>query len=163
MKSFAILRLAAAALLAGLATPALALTTEEAEAVVSIVENIAEITGEGMIADAGALFFDYDALEANRIPAAGFDRESWIEAYDAVASGYMATLSQEDFDAVFTDPMKQLEASQLPEEQKKALREHMEGLFADAQETRKAGMVHVDAVKPLEDRLYVLFFGDFEE
>lgn len=84
-----------------MATPAVALTTDEAEAVVGIVEQLASETGEGMVADAAEIFFDYDALGTNLIPAAGFDRASWVVAYDAVASGYMAVIPQEEFDAVF--------------------------------------------------------------
>lgn len=162
MMSFGFLRWGVVALIAGLATPAMALTAEEAEAVVQIVELMAEETGEGMVADMGEVFFDYDALEAKRIPAAGFDRESWTLAYDAVASGYMATLSDKDFNAIFAEPMAQMEASALPEDQKKMLREHWAGLLAEAQETRETGKAHVEVVRPLQDRLYVLFFGDFE-
>ncbi|MBN9335230.1 hypothetical protein [Devosia sp.] len=163
MKQFWSLRAGVLAMAMGLAAPALALTAEEARAVVDIVEVMAAETGEGMVADAGDLYFDYDSLGANRIPAAGFSRESWAVAYDAVASGYMATLSQEDFDAVFAAPMAQLEASALPEDQKTMLRDHIAGLVAEAQATRQQGMVHADVVRPLEDRLYALFFGDFEE
>ncbi|HWV20276.1 MAG TPA: hypothetical protein VN036_04550 [Devosia sp.] len=158
-----ILRWGAVVVMAGLATPVLALTASEAEAVVGIVELMAEETGEGMVTDAAEIFFDYDAMEANRIPAAGFSRESWVNAYEAVASGYMATLPQAQFDAIFAEPMARLEASELPEDQKTMLREHMEGLIAEAQETRQQGMAHADVVRPLEDRLHALFFGDFEE
>lgn len=160
--SLGFLRWGIVAIIAGLATPALALTAAEAEAVVGIVELMAEETGEGMVTDAAEIFFDYDAMEANRIPAAGFSRESWVTAYEAVASGYMATLPQEQFDAIFAEPMARLDASALPEDQKKMLREHMEGLIAEARETREAGRAHADVVRPLQDRLYVLFFGNFE-
>lgn len=163
MVSLGFLRWGLAALIAGLATPALALTASEAEAVVGIVELMAEETGEGMVTDAAEIFFDYDAMEANRIPAAGFSRESWVTAYEAVASGYMATLPQEEFDAIFAEPLARLEASQLPEDQKTMLREHMEGLIAEAQETRQQGMAHAEVVRPLQDRLHALFFADFEE
>lgn len=157
------LRWGVVAVMVGLATPALALTASEAEAVVGIVELMAEETGEGMVADAAEIFYDYDAMEANRIPAAGFSRESWVSAYDAVASGYMATLPQAQFDAIFAEPMALLEASELPADQKAMMREHMEGLIAEAQETRQQGMAHADVVRPLEHRLHALFFGDFEE
>lgn len=158
-----ILRWGAVVVMAGLATPVLALTASEAEAVVGIVELMAEETGEGMVTDAAEIFFDYDAMEANRIPAAGFSREGWVSAYEAVASGYMATLPQAQFDAIFAEPMALLEASELPEDQKTMLREHMEGLIAEARETRQQGMAHADVVRPLQDRLHALFFGDFEE
>lgn len=163
MMTLKLLRWGVVAIMAGLASPALALTANEAKAVVEIVELMAEETGEGMAIDMGDIFFDYDAMEANRIPAAGFDRESWITAYEAVATGYMATLSDQAFNAVFEEPMAQMEASALPEDQKKMLREHMERLMAEVQEKREAGRVHADVVRPLQDRLHVLFFRDFGE
>ncbi|MBO9587337.1 hypothetical protein [Devosia sp.] len=146
-----------------MATPAVALTTVEAEAVVGIVEQLAAETGEGMVADAADIFFDYDALGANLIPAAGFDRASWVVAYDAVASGYMATIPLDDFNAVFEEPLALLEGSALPDDQKTMMREHMEGLIAEAQAVREQGVVHVEAVRPLESRLHALFFGEFGE
>jgi len=144
-------------------TPAMALTTEEAEAVVGIVEQLAVETGEGMVADAAEIFFDYDALGTNLIPAAGFDRASWVTAYDAVASGYMATIPLDQFNAVFEEPLAQLEASALADDQKAMMREHMAGLIAEAQATREQGAVHAEAVRPLEGRLHALFFGEFGE
>lgn len=144
-------------------TPAMALTADEAEAVVTIVEQLAAETGEGMVADAAEIFFDYDALSTNLIPAAGFDRASWVVAYDAVASGYMATIPQDEFDAVFDEPLALLEGSALPDEQKAMMREHVEGLVAEAQATRAQGAVHAEAVRPLEKRLHALFFGEFGE
>lgn len=160
---FGILRAAAAVLMAGLALPALALTTGEAEAVVGVVEQLAEETGEGMVADAAEIFFDYDSLGGNLIPAAGFDKASWVVAYDAVVGGYMATIPQDEFNAIFEEPLARLEGSALPDDQKAMMREHVEALVAEAQATREEGMVHADAVRPLEDRLYTLFFGEFGE
>lgn len=153
--------LAATSLL--MATPALALTAAEAEAVVTVVERLAAETGEGMVADAAEIFFDYDALGTNLIPAAGFDRTSWTIAYDAVASGYMATIPQDEFNAIFEEPLARLAGSALPDDQKAMMREHMEGLIAEAQSAREQGMAHADVVRPLEDRLHTLFFGEFGE
>ncbi|KRA98986.1 hypothetical protein ASD83_00090 [Devosia sp. Root685] len=153
--------LVAASLL--LATPVVALTTEEAEAVVGVVEKLAAETGEGMVADAAEIFFDYDSLGTNLIPAAGFDRTSWVVAYDAVASGYMATIPQDQFDAIFAEPLAMLDGSALPDDQKAMMREHVEGLIAEAQAVREQGAVHAEAVRPLEGRLHALFFGEFGE
>ncbi|MET0438081.1 MAG: hypothetical protein ABW043_11370 [Devosia sp.] len=144
-------------------TPAMALTADEAEAVVTVVEQLAAETGEGMVADAAEIFFDYDALSGNLIPAAGFDRASWVVAYDAVASGYMAVIPQDQFDAIFEEPLAMLEGSALPDDQKAMMREHVEGLIAEARATREQGAVHAEAVRPLEGRLHALFFGEFGE
>ena len=152
----------ALALLLG-TSPALALTPHEAEAVVSVMEVLAVDMGEGMSADAASIFYDYDTLGANLITEAGFDRAGWIEAYEAVAAAYMATIPQDAFDAVFEEPLAMLEASQLPDDQKAAMRAHVNGLIAEAQAVRQSGMVHADVVRPLEARLYPLFFDAFGE
>lgn len=144
-------------------SPVLALELREAEAVVSIMEELSVETGEGMTVDAADIFYDYDSLGASLIPAAGFDPESWAEAYDAVASGYMATIPQDEFDAVFEEPLAQLEASDLPDDQRAMIRDHVNGLIVEAQAVRQAGMAYADVVRPLEDRLFVLFYGAFGE
>lgn len=162
------LSLAVGALSAGLSLllvtqPVLALDADEAEAVVGIMEVLTMEMGEGMSTDAAAIFYDYDSLGEALIPAAGFDRAQWIEAYDAVAAGYMATIPQDEFNAVFEEPLALLEASELPDDQKAMMREHMDGLIAQAQAVRLSGMDHADVIRPLEDRLYPMFFGAFEE
>jgi hypothetical protein len=163
MTKIGFVRAAALALLLGAASPALALTTAEAEAVVNVVEQLAVETGEGMVMDAADIFYDYDSLGASLIPAAGFDRESWMIAYEAVARGYMATIPEAEFNAVFDEPLAHLAASGLPADQMIMMREHVDGLIAEAQQARLLGMKHADVVRPLEDRLYVLFYGEFAE
>jgi len=156
-------RAAALVLLLGLAPPVLALTPAEAEVVVGIVEQLAEEMGEGMAVDAANIFYDYDSLGASLIPAAGFDRQGWRVAYEAVATGYMATIPEAEFNAVFAEPLARLEGSGLPEDQKALLRAHVDGLVAQARQARLSGMVHADVVRPLEHRLDALFYGAFGE
>jgi len=143
--------------------PALALDVRQAEAVVSVMEVLTSDMGEGMMTDAADIFYDYDLLGAELIAAAGFDRAGWIEAYDAVAAGYMATIPQDEFDAIFEEPLAMLESSALPEDQKVMMREHVNGLVAEAQTVREGGMAYADTVRPFENRLYPLFFGSFGE
>ena len=144
-------------------SPAISLQYREAEAVVSIVEALAADMGEGMSADAADIFYDYDSYGAGLIPAAGFSRDSWKQAYDAVSSGYMATIPQEEFDAIFEEPLARLDAAGLPDDQKAMMRAHVEDLVAEAQAVRVSGLAHADVVRPLADRLSVLFFGAFGE
>ncbi|MHA6297440.1 hypothetical protein [Devosia sp. CAU 1758] len=144
-------------------SPVLALEPSEAETVVSIMESLVVEMGEGMTVDAADIFYDYDSLGASLIPAAGFDLASWSAAYDAVASGYMASMPQSEFDAVFEEPLAQLEAAELPEDQKAMIREHVDMLIAEAQAVRLSGMPHVEVLRPFEDRLYALFHGAFDE
>lgn len=163
MKFNNFIRPAAVVLLLGTTSYALALTSQEAETVVTIVEQIADEMGEGMVLDAGGIFYDYDSLGASLIPAAGFDKQSWIVAYEAVATGYMATIPEDEFNAVFEGPLAQLAASGLPDEQMAMMLDHVEGLIAEAQEARQSGMQYADVVRPLEGRLYELFYGAFGE
>lgn len=163
MMNSILVRAAALALLLGLTPPAFALTSAEAEAVVGIVERLAEEMGEGMATEAANIFYDYDSLGASLIPAAGFDRQGWRLAYDAVATGYMATIPEDEFNAVFAESLMQLDASPLPDDQKAMLRAHMDGLVAEARQARLAGMKHADVVRPLQHRLAALFFGAFGE
>lgn len=163
MTNYILVRAAALALLLGLTAPAQALTSAEAEAVVGIVEQLAEEMGEGMVVDAADIFYDYDSLGVSLIPAAGFDRQGWRIAYEAVATGYMATIPEGEFNAVFAEPLARLDGSALPEDQKAVIRAHVEGLVAEAQQARLSGMVHAEVVRPLEYRLDALFFGAFGE
>ncbi|KKB84374.1 hypothetical protein VW29_10440 [Devosia limi DSM 17137] len=144
-------------------SPVLALERNEAAAVVSIMEELVVEMGEGMTVDAADIFYDYDSLGASLIPAVGFDLASWSAAYHAVASGYMASMPQMEFDAVFEGPLAQLEAAELPEDQKAMIREHVDLLIAEAQALRLSGMPFVEVVQPFADRLHVLFHGAFSE
>lgn len=163
MKANLLSGVAAFSLLLGFVTPVMALTSEEVEAVLGVVEQLAQEMGEGMVADAAGIFYDYDSLGASLIPAAVFSRDRWVIAYDAVTAGYMATIPEDEFNAVFEEPLATLEASELPEEQKAMLREHVAGLIAEAQAVRQSGMQYADVVRPYEDRLYPLFYGEFED
>lgn len=160
MGSKTTVRLAAFAVLMGLAAPAAALTPAEAEAVVTIMEQLTAEIGETMSTDAAAIFYDYDSLDSALIPAHGFDRLGWVEAYDAVMAGYLAVIPEAEFMATFHEPLALLEQSELPEDQKVLMRAHMDGLIAEAQAVRAAGTAHADVVRPFEHRLHPLVYGE---
>ncbi|SMQ70604.1 hypothetical protein SAMN06295905_1902 [Devosia lucknowensis] len=155
--SLAVGALSATLVAMALPVPASALEIREAEAVVAVMDVLTEDMGEPMVTDAAGIFYDYDAYSGALIPDAGFDRAGWIAAYDAVAAGYLAMLSQAEFDAIFTGPLARLEASRLPEDQKAEMRSQVDALKAEAASVRAIGAAHAEVVRPLEGRLRVLF------
>lgn len=153
----------ALALALTLAAPAVALDPREAEAVVAIMEQLGVESGEGMYHGGGDIAYAFDGNGFGLIPAAGFSEQSWIVAYDAVATGYMATIPQDEFDAILNEPLAMLEASTLSDELKAEMLTDMEQLIAEAQAARETGFAHADVVRPLAARLDVLFSGEFGE
>ncbi|MBJ3783502.1 hypothetical protein [Devosia sediminis] len=157
---------AVSSVLAFVITPqsVLALDAGEAEGVISVMEVLTEEFGESMTTDAAESFYDYDSLDSTMlIEEAGFDRDSWIAAYEAVSAGYMAIIPQDQIDAMFAEPLALLDASELPEDQKAEMRRHVEGLMVEMQALRERGQAHADVVRPFESRLAALFAGSFGE
>lgn len=150
--------LAATAVLMGLASPAAALDTNTAAAVVTIMEQISDGRGEGVYYGGGDAFFDLD--DAGLIAAAGFGRSDWSAAFDEVVTGYMATIPQDEFDAMFREIIDMLDASAVDDTQKAELRQDIVVHIAEAQRARESGMQHAQAVLPFADRLYPMFFGE---
>ena len=143
------------------AGPAWALDQQEAEIVVGIMEQVAAISGEPIYYGGGSELFDYDTQNGELIFAAGFDHDSWIAAHDAVLTGFMASMPEPEFNAIFAGPLAQLEAStSLTAEQKAAIRADLEPEIAAARAARQSGRANADAVRPLLSRLQVLVFGE---
>jgi hypothetical protein len=159
MKNSLYLGAAALAVLMGSSLPVHALTQGETEAVISIMEQLTDEIGETMSTESGDIFYDYDMMDGALIAAEGFSRESWIVAYDAVMSGYLAVIPEAQFLATFEEPLALLEASELPEDQKAMMREHVDGLMTEALEIRHAGAAYAELVRPHEQRLQVLVYG----
>ena len=139
--------------------PAMALTPDEAEAVIGIMEHLTAEIGETMSTESGGKFYDYDSMDGALIAAQGFSRESWVVAYDAVMAGYLAVMPEAQFRMTFEEPLALLDNSELPEEQKAMMRAHIGELMAEAQALRNAGAAHADVVRPYEQRLYPLVYG----
>lgn len=138
-----------------------ALDRQEAEIVVGIMEQVAAISGEPIYHGGGGELFDYDTQNGELIFAAGFDYDSWIAAHDAVLTGFMATIPEPEFNAIFAEPLAQLDAStSLTAEQKAAIRADLEPEIAAARAARQSGQAYADAVRPLLPRLQVLVFGE---
>ena len=151
-------QLALAVLLAASAGPAAALDMGTADRVVTLMETIAAESGEDIYYGAGDVFYELDFN--GHIAAAGFSSDDWVDAFDEVVTGYMATIPQDEFDAMFREVVAILEASTLSNEQKAELRQDMVLHIAEAQRARESGMPHAEAVLPFAERLHPMFFGE---
>lgn len=149
---------AAFAALMWLAVPAFALDADTAATVVTIMEKISAESGEDIYYGAGEAFLELDYN--GHIAAAGFSNTAWVTVFDEVVTGYMATIPQEEFDALFRDVVVMLEESSLSDEQKAELRQDIVLHIAEAQRARQSGGAHAQAVLPFVSRLYPMFFGE---
>jgi hypothetical protein len=155
----------AVGLIAGIwAGPALALDGRQAEVVVSLMEQLAEASGEPIYLGGSGEMLAYDEVGDGLIAAAGFDAAGWDSAYDAVIAGYMAGMPDEGFEAMFRAPLARLEASTtLSAEQKAAIRAELEPQIVEVRAAREAGRAHMAAVLPLAERVRVLLFSAMEQ
>lgn len=152
-----LLGLAASVALIG---PALALDEREATAVVEIMEAYAAASGEPVYHGGAGEVFEYDMDGEDLIGAAGFDFDSWSIAFDDVLTGFMASIPDAQFNAIFDEPLARLDAStSLTDEQKAVIREDLEPEIAAAHEARAGGARFAAIVQPLLPRLQVLVFG----
>lgn len=151
-------QLAIAGVLAAIAGPVLGLDLRTADTVVTLMETIIDESGEEVYHGGGDVFFEADYN--GHITAAGFSQATWSVVFDEVVTGYMATIPQDEFDAIFREAVAALEASALTDEQKAEGRKDMVLVIAEAQQARESGMPHAQAVLPLADRLYPMFYGE---
>lgn len=133
--------------------PALALSPGEAQKVVELLEKLE--SEHGMIAydeeEAGQIFEDD---REGLIEKAGFSRESWKTAFDAVMQGYMALVPQSEVDATLGEIKTRFEsATGLTVEQKAALQAMYDEQVAIILAYREEGREHMDVVRPLAERL----------
>lgn len=141
--------------------PALGLDMRQAELVVAIMEAHVEATGEGIYHGGAGDVLERDMEGDGFIAAAGFDHDGWASAYDAVMTGYIASIAQDEFDAAFEAPMARLEATtSLTAEQKAVIRADMEVHVAAAREARREGAAHAGVVQPLMGRLRAVIEGE---
>lgn len=154
----------AAAVLAGLSLlridSAFALTAREAEAVVSILEELkaddVQIAYDGEAADD---WFEQDAEDKKLIAKAGFSQATWKRAVDETMTGFFATIPDAEIKTIFEDLRKQVDAaSDMTAEQKKAMHEMWAEQRKQIVALREKGKPFQSTVAPLADRLRKLTF-----
>jgi hypothetical protein len=142
------------------ALPAFALSPGEAKKVVELVEKLEPDHGKIAYDEEEAdQWFEDDS--AGLIEKAGFSRESWKTAFDAVMQGYMALVPQSEVDATLGEIKTRFEsATGLTVEQKAALQAMYDEQVAIILAYREKGREHMDVVRPLAARLEPLVMPD---
>ena len=143
------------------ATPTWALESREVRTVVTVLEQLASETGSDVFYDEEAAdeWYQVDDETSRFIPAAGFSRVSWKEAFDQTMTGFIASIPKAELDQMIETFASRIgEIAQMTPEQKEeamtALREHM-GKF---DEIRQRGEPYQHVVAPYASRLRKLVF-----
>jgi hypothetical protein len=145
-----------------LVLPAFALSPGEAEKVIELVEKLEPDHGKIAYDEEEAdQWFEDDS--AGLIENAGFSRESWKAAFDALMEGHIALVPQGEFDAKLGALKARLEsASGLSAEQRAAVTAAFDEQIAVIRTYREKGRKHMDVVRPLAARLEPLIMPDSE-
>jgi hypothetical protein len=140
--------------------PAVALSLLDAEKVIALIEKLEPEHGQiAYDEDEADQWFEADST--GLIEKAGFTRESWKEAFDAVLQGYIALVPQSEIDAKLGAMKAHLDsASGLSAEQKAAVQALYHEQVAIIRTYRANGQKHVDVVRPLAARLEPLIMPD---
>lgn len=141
---------------------AFALTSREATAVVEIIERLQPAFGrfaydDGIVEDWFERDFDGDRV----ITKAGFSESSWKAAARDTVSGFIAALSDAEFQGIFSglkqgiEKMKHLNAAQ-----KKAVLEDFDEQIGVMMAMRKQGQPFANTVRPLVPRIRALMLDN---
>lgn len=136
-------------------TAAIAVSPGEAERVVALVERLAPDLGEIAYDDEEAdRWFEDDSANAQLIGKAGFTRESWQEAFDAVMKGYFALVPRAELEAKLNSVRARLsQAQHLSPEQQEEVVASFDKQVTIIHTYREEGRAYTDAVRPLVSRL----------
>jgi hypothetical protein len=142
--------------------PASALSAGEAQKVVELVEKLEPDHGKIAYDEEEAdQWFEDDS--AGLIEKAGFSRQSWKEAFDALMQGYLALVPQSEVDAKLAEIKTRIEsAADISAEQKAAVQALFDEQVAAIRTYRENGQKHMDVVRPLAARLKPLVMPDSE-
>lgn len=138
------------------AEPSLALEADEAEVVISILEQLAPERGEPIYPDAAEDWFEYDMDDRGLIEGAGFDRESWELSYEATVMAYLASLPDEQFLGRLQEADERLAASDLDAQTRGELLRDLRAETSRLMKRREAAKADIHAVTPLLARLTAL-------
>lgn len=143
----------------GLTFPANSLSTDEAGKVAALLAELSAELGDFAYDEEEAdRIYDEDEASNGRIQAAGFDREEWKEAVDAVFRGYLATIPNDAFSARLTEGLQGFESmSHLSAEQKAEVRPLIEEKIAEIQLLRAEGAAYAKAVAPYAAKVEAAF------
>jgi hypothetical protein len=143
-------------LLSFLASPASALDRDKAASVVDILETLAQASGETVFYDdlAADEWFELDADDSGLIPAAGFGRESWKEAYGQMLKGLIASIPMAEIDEVFGNAEEKIAALPgLSDNQKREAVHEWRVKQAEIAAIRAEGKAYMTVVTPFAPRM----------
>lgn len=138
------------------AQPAMALDTREVQAVVAVLEQLASETGDTVYYDdeAAEEWFEIDDESSQLIPAAGFTRASWKEAFDQTMTGFIASIPDAEFEQMMEEFIDKIaEIARMTPEQKQAAAEGLRAERGKFDAVRKQGAEYRAIVIPYAERL----------
>ncbi|MGI6852560.1 hypothetical protein [Mesorhizobium sp. 1B3] len=134
----------------------MALDARDVQAVVTVLEKLASETGDTIYYDEEAAeeWFEIDDESSQLIPAAGFTRASWKEAFDQTMTGFIATIPNAEFEQMMEDFINKIaEMARMTPEQKQSA---VDGLHAERGKfdaIRNRGAEYKAVVIPYAERL----------
>lgn len=148
---------AVAAFACGLAaTAAHALEARQVEVVVTVLEQLASETGNTVFYDEDAAeeWFEADDESSRLIPAAGFTRSTWKEAFDQTMTGFLASIPQAELERMMEDFMNEIgEVGRMTPQQKQEATDALRAEMGRFETIRERGAQHRGVVAPYGPRL----------
>lgn len=137
-------------------SPALAFSSREAGLVVEVLEELAGARGESVYYDEEAAddWYEFDSEESGLIPAAGFSRPSWREAYERTLKGLIALVPEDEFEEIsrgLTEKIGRIDG--LSDSQRAEIVAEMKQAAERLAGVRAEGAAYAEAVKPYEQRM----------
>lgn len=138
-----------------LASPAFALTAQEAGKVVGLIEKLQPSFGTLAYHDEVADdWYERDEAEQGVIAREGFSKASWKTALDATMRGYLAGIPQSEIDALFAELRQRLARSpKMTSAQKNAMESFIEEEYGELKQLRTEGAPYEAVVRPFVVRL----------
>ncbi|HWK67971.1 MAG TPA: hypothetical protein VNS34_23860 [Rhizobiaceae bacterium] len=138
------------------AEPAMALDAREVQAVVTVLEKLASETGDTVYYDdeAAEQWFEIDDESSQLIPAAGFTRASWKEAFDQTMTGFIASIPDAEFEQMMEDFIDKIaEIARMTPEQKQTAAEGLRAERGKFDAIRNRGAKYKAVIIPYAERL----------
>lgn len=138
-----------------LASPAWALTGEEAGKVVGLIEKLTPSLGTlAYDEEAADDWYERDEGEQRLIAREGFTRASWSAALDATMRGYLAGIPLSEIDTLFAEMRQRLAKSpKMTADQRRAMEEFVAQEYAELKQLRAEGAPYEAVVRPFAVRL----------
>lgn len=150
--------LAASLALGTLASPANALTDDEAGEVTRLLNELYAASGSFAYDDEVADdWYDRDQEQDRLIEKAGFDRDNWRRSLGETFRGYLALMPDDAFAGRFKQINDRLKAdTTLTAEQKQEMQAMVDEQWAEITRLREEGKEFADTVRPHADLLHVV-------